>query len=76
MADKPRGRPRRDDSVSEVIRVRVTPAQRLELRRVARENGTLVSEVIREAVDEYVCDYRESGIFRGTKRLGQRTMNK
>jgi len=74
MADKSRSRPRRDDSVSEVIRVRVTPAQRLELRRVARENGTLVSEVIREAVDEYVSDYRESGIFRGTKRLGHRTI--
>jgi len=75
MADKPRGRPRRDESVTEVIRVRVTPAQRLELVRVARENGTLVSEVIREAVDEYVSDYRESGIFRGTKRLGPRTMD-
>lgn len=74
MSEKPRGRPPRDEAVTEVIRVRVTPAQRMELCRVARENGTLVSEVIREAVDEYCSDYRDSGIFRGTRRLGRRTI--
>lgn len=74
MADKPRTRPRRDP-VTEAIRVRVSPAQRLELVRVARENGVLISEVIREAVDEYCSDYRESGIFRGTNRLGRRTID-
>lgn len=71
-----RRRPRVDDGpASEVIRVRVTPAQRLKLRRVADENGTLVSEVIREAVNEYVEDYGETRIFRGTKRLGRHTLN-
>jgi len=71
MADKSRSRPRRE----EVIHVRVTPAQRLELRRVARQNGVLVSEVIREAVDEYCLDCRDTGIFRDTRRLGRRILS-
>lgn len=61
---KKRGRPRVHDEPTSVVGVRVTPAQRLELRRVAAENGTGVSGVIREAVEEYVSDYRETGVFR------------
>lgn len=45
------------------IRIRVTPEQRRELQRVARENQTDVAAVIREAVNVYVADYRESGVF-------------
>ena len=41
------------------VQLRVTPAFRLELRRVADENGTGISGVIREAVSEYCADYRE-----------------
>lgn len=63
------GRPPLDDEpATDSIRVRVTPGQRLELRRVADENGTGVSGVIREAVNEYVSDYKETKPFRGTKR--------
>jgi hypothetical protein len=43
---------------SETIRVRITPAQRLELRRVATAHGTDLSGVIRELIDERVEDGR------------------
>jgi hypothetical protein len=49
------------------IAVRVTPAQRLELRRVASENGVGMSGIIREAVGEFVSDYAERRTCVGTK---------
>lgn len=57
-----------DDVATTVIRVRVTEAQRRDLERVANENRTTVSGVIRESVDEYVGDYRDRRLFvkRGT----------
>jgi hypothetical protein len=66
---KPPGRPRLADvPATSSIRVRCTPAQHLELRRVADENGQRLSTVVREAVDEFVGDYRDRRVFRGTKR--------
>ncbi len=37
------------------VRVRVTSRTRLELERIAKEQGRLLSEVSREALDEYVA---------------------
>jgi hypothetical protein len=34
-----------------------------ELQQVASENRVTVSEVVREAVNEYVADYRERRLF-------------
>jgi len=65
------GRPRLDAAApaERSISVRVTVEQQRELRKVAAENRTRVSSVIREAVDEYVSDYRESGgVFRRRRR--------
>jgi hypothetical protein len=45
------------------IEVRVTPAQRLELQRVASDNRTGMSGLIREAVNEYVADYGDRRPF-------------
>jgi hypothetical protein len=56
-----------DEPASHRISVNVTPAQRLELRRVASDNGTGVSGIIREAVNEYVADYGERKPFRRGK---------
>jgi hypothetical protein len=54
------GRPPLESEAStKRIQVRVTPAQRLEMTRVATENQTDVSGVMREAINEYVSDYRE-----------------
>lgn len=65
MADKRRGRkPIAEEPAREIVRVRVTSAQRLDLKRVADDNGTGISGVIREAVNEYVSDYREHRLFR------------
>jgi uncharacterized protein (DUF1778 family) len=50
-------------AATETIRVRVTPDQKRDLERVAKENQTDVSGVIREAVNEYVSDFRESDCF-------------
>lgn len=54
-------KPLEDEPASKTINVRVTPAQRLALKRVASENPSRggVSGVIREAVNEYVSDYDE-----------------
>jgi len=51
------------EPASTQIHLRMTPAQRLELRRVADENGQRLSTVIREAVDEFCSDYRERTVF-------------
>lgn len=48
-----------DEPATTVISVRVTLTQRRDLQQVARENQTCLSGVIREAVDEYVSDYRD-----------------
>lgn len=50
-------------AATETIRVRVTPQQKHDLERIARENHTDLSGVIREAVNEYVADFRESPCF-------------
>lgn len=50
-----------------VIVVRVTDEQRTALAQVAGENQTDLSGVIREAVNTYVADYKESVPFRITK---------
>ena len=57
-----------DTAATTRIWVRVTPAQRLELQRVAHENGTGMSGVLREAMNEYVADYTERRPFGRTKR--------
>jgi hypothetical protein len=51
------------EPATDAIRVRVTPQQRRDLERVARENCTDLAGVIRDAVNTYVADYRESGVF-------------
>jgi len=56
-----------EDAATDRIWVRVTPAQRLELQRVASENRTGVSGIIREAVNEYVSDYGDRRTFVRTK---------
>jgi hypothetical protein len=71
MADtkRPPGRPPLYDTPAATrISVKVTAAQRLELRRVASDNGTGMSGIIREAVDEFVSDYGERQLFGRTKR--------
>lgn len=52
-----------DVAMSPGVSVRLTPAQRLELEAVAREERAPVSRVVREAVNAYVGDYREVTIF-------------
>lgn len=69
MTKRPPGRPPiADVPATERIEVRVTPAQRLELRRVATENGTGMAGIIREAVNEYVADYTDRQPFVRLKR--------
>lgn len=62
MPDDPRktGRPRiYDDAASLRITFSVTPAQRIELKRVAADNHISVSAVIRDAATSYCAEYRE-----------------
>ena len=48
---------------TECIRIRVTPEVKADLDQVARDNLTTRSGVIREAVNEYVFDYRTRPVF-------------
>jgi hypothetical protein len=69
MTKRTTGRPRLADvPASTSFRVRCTPAQRLELQRVASENGQRLSTVVRNAVDEYCGDYRDRRVFRRTSK--------
>lgn len=45
------------------IEIRVTEAQYADLQNVARMEGRKPSAVIRDAVDEYVGDFRERKMF-------------
>jgi hypothetical protein len=68
MSKRPTGRPPLHDvPVTARIYVRVTPAQRLDLQRVASDNRTGMSGIIRDAVSEFVSDYDERRPFRRTK---------
>ncbi len=59
MPNKP-GRPRTFDERSDAkVEIRVTPAQRLELERLARENHTGLSAMLRDAALCYCADARE-----------------
>jgi hypothetical protein len=58
MSKRPIGRPPIADVPSTVrVEFRVTPAQHLELRRVAMNNRSGMAGIIREAVNEFVADY-------------------
>jgi hypothetical protein len=37
----------------------LTPAERADLEAAARENGVSIATLLREAVNEYVADYRD-----------------
>lgn len=56
-----------EERASQYVKVRVTPSQKAALREVASENRANVARVVRDAVNEYVADYRERRVFRGHK---------
>jgi predicted DNA-binding protein len=58
-------RPRSETAASEAIRVRVTEAERADLQAVADELGQPMAAVIRDAVNEFVGDFRDRPVFRG-----------
>jgi hypothetical protein len=60
-----RGRPRRVEGevASERIWGWVTPTERAALLWVATENGLEISQIIRDAVNEYVADYSDKRVF-------------
>jgi hypothetical protein len=52
-----------DTAASARVTIVMTPAQRLDLKRVATQSGTGMSTIIREAVNEFVSDYGERRPF-------------
>lgn len=65
---RPPGRPPIADVPSTArIELRMTPAQRLELRRVASDHRTGMAGILREAVNEFVADYGERRLFNRRK---------
>lgn len=67
-----RGRPPRQNEPSTAkVGVRLTSSERAELQRVARENRQSVASVVRDAVNEYVADYRERRVFGGQNSSGR-----
>lgn len=57
-------RPQYGDAADVVVRVRMTEEQRQDLEQVARDNQTTLSAAVREAVNEYVSDYRDKKVFK------------
>jgi hypothetical protein len=60
-ADRRRGRPSRIDGQPALRRIefRLTDDENAGLEAAARENGTTVAALIRDAVNEFVADYAE-----------------
>lgn len=50
------------------IEIVVTDEQRRDLDQVAADQGKPLATVIREAVNEYVADYREQSVFTRSSR--------
>lgn len=58
------GRPTRAEAPAQcVVRIRLTPDERGRLEKVAKENGTTLVAVLRDAMDDYVADYGAPPIF-------------
>ena len=55
--------PRAETAATDAIRIRVTPDEHRALTHAAKENGRSVAEMIREAVNTYVADYRDTPVF-------------
>jgi Arc/MetJ-type ribon-helix-helix transcriptional regulator len=49
------------------LRVVLTAQEMGDLQQVASDNRVTISEVVREAVNEYVNDYRERRVFSRTR---------
>jgi hypothetical protein len=49
------------------LSIRLTVDERRDLESVAQENNICLAEVLREAVNEFVHDYRERDLFNGVK---------
>ena len=63
MTHKRGRKPIGDGPATAKVELRVTPAQRLELQRVATANRTGVAGMLREAVNECVADSGGRRIF-------------
>jgi hypothetical protein len=65
---KPRGRrPMFGTRATERIEFVVTVEQRDDILAIAAEEGRAVAMIIRDAVNEYVGDFREKQVFRGRR---------
>lgn len=61
------GRPPRQPTLSVAsYTLRMTADERADLERAARENGQGLSDFVRDAINEYVADYRERAVFAGS----------
>lgn len=49
------------------VQIRMTPTEYRDLEQIARDNLKTPAEVIRDAVNEYVTDYRDRRLFSQTR---------
>ena len=63
MSDRRGRKPRSGRPANVIVCIRLTDDERLDLEHVANENKTTITDVVREAVNEYVADYRENSVF-------------
>jgi hypothetical protein len=65
LGERHRGRkPRIANTPSvERVEIRITAAERIDLEQVAAANHTTMTDVLREAVNEYVSDFRDRRLF-------------
>jgi hypothetical protein len=61
-------KPDREEVARVWMHVRMTVSERRDLDTVARDNNVTVSAVLREAVNEYVSDYRDRAVFSSPRR--------
>jgi hypothetical protein len=62
---KPGPKPKYGEAVHAQVKVWMTPQQRLRLQHAAKVNLTTVSDLVREAVENYVSDFSDDPMFEG-----------
>jgi hypothetical protein len=64
-ADRRRGpKPARGESATAAVSIRLTPTERRDLEQIAAENHhASLADAIREAINEYVADFRDRPCF-------------
>lgn len=62
--ERPGRKPRGEEAADSGVCIRLTAEERADLEAVAQENQCSLTDLLRDAVNSFVADYRETPVFR------------